>query len=87
MTLTDEIQTAVKNDKVIIGFKRAIKFIKLNQPKLIIMANNIPEKMRREIEENAKLSKIKIKVFNGSSTELGVICGKPFPVTTIVIKG
>jgi large subunit ribosomal protein L30e len=87
MTLEDTIRTAVKNEKAIIGFKRSIKFIKLNNPKLIVIANNLPEDMRKEIEHNSKISKTEIEMFDGGSKELGVICGKPFPVAILVIKG
>ena len=51
------------------------------------MAKNIPEDMRKEIEHHAKIFGIKVSIFEGSSKELGVICGKPFPVSTLVIKG
>jgi len=87
MSLQDEVQGALKEGKVILGFRRSIKFIKLNSPKLIVIANNIPENMGKEIEHNAKISKTKVEVFEGSSKELGVICGRPFPITTLVIKG
>ena len=87
MSLNDDIQAALKNGKAVLGFRKSIKFIKLNSPKIIVLANNAPEKIRKEIEHNAKMSKCKLEFFEGSSKELGVICGKPFPITTIVIKG
>jgi large subunit ribosomal protein L30e len=85
--LTEDIQRAIKSDNIIIGYKESIKFIKTGSPKIIIVAKNIPEKMKKEIEHNAKISKVKLEIYEGSSGELGVICGKPFPVTTLVIKG
>ena len=87
MELVKEIQKALKENKVIIGYRESIDFIKLNQPKLIVMAKNIPDEMRKEIEHHAKIFGIKVSIFEGSSKELGVICGKPFPVSTLVIKG
>ncbi|MHA1743115.1 MAG: 50S ribosomal protein L30e [Candidatus Heimdallarchaeota archaeon] len=87
MNLVETIQTALKTGKVIIGYRESIKFIKTNTPKLIVVAENSPAGMRKEIEHNAKVAGVKVEVFNGSSKELGVICGKPFPVTTLVIKG
>jgi ribosomal protein L30E len=41
--------------------------------------------MKGEIEHLCKLGKLKLKVFKGSSKELGVICGKPYPISTMVI--
>ena len=86
MTLAQIIQSALKSGNVIIGYKESLNFIKINSPKMVIMAKNIPESMREDIEHNAKLAKTEIKIFNGSSKELGVICGKSFPISTIVIK-
>lgn len=87
MSLIEEIQSAIKSDKAIIGYREALKFIKLNQPKLIVIANNLPDSMRKEIEHNARISKVKLEVFSGSSKDLGIVCGKPFPVSTLAIKG
>jgi len=86
MTLTKTIQEAVKSKNVIIGYKKSIKFIKLNKPKLVIVAENAPEKIKEEIENSTKIARVKVKIFNGTSKELGIISGKPFPITTLVIK-
>jgi len=86
MNLLETVQDALKSKNVIIGYRKSIKFIKLNKPKLIVMANNTPKKIKKEIEYNAKISGVKVEVINSNSKELGVVCGKPFPVTTLVIK-
>lgn len=87
MNLTVIIQEAVKSKKIIIGCRKTVRFIKLNSPKLIVVARNIPEKMREEMEHNTKVSGVKVEVFNGTSKELGVICGKQFPISALAIKG
>jgi ribosomal protein L30E len=46
----------------------------------------VPEKIRKEIEHNAKIAGIKVEIFDKSSKELGVLCGKPYPVSVLVIK-
>jgi large subunit ribosomal protein L30e len=86
MTLIEDIQAAIKSGKAVIGYKQSIRFIKLNVPKVIVVAGNMPEKYRKEIEHSTKVSNAKLEVFSGSSKELGIMCGKPFPVTTVVIK-
>lgn len=85
--LQETIQNALKTGNVIIGFEESIKYIKINRAKLIVIANNIPENIKNDIEHNAKISKTRIEVYPSNSKDLGVICGKPFPVTTLVIKG
>ena len=81
------VRNALKKGSAILGFKESLKFLKLNKAKLVIIAENIPERMKGDIEHLCKLSKTKIKIFEGTSKELGVICGKPYPISTIVIKG
>lgn len=86
MTLEEIIRSAIKSNRAVIGYNESIKYIKSNQPKIIVTAKNLPISLRKEIENNLKLSKTKLEVFNGTSLELGVICGKPFPVSALVIQ-
>ena len=86
MNIEDEIRSALKSNNAIIGYRESIKFIKMNSPKMIVLARNAPKKIKEEIAHNAELSKVKVEIFEGSSVELGTICGKPFPVMTLVIK-
>ena len=86
MKLTEEIKNAIKSEKAILGYRRSIRFIKTNKPKLVVIAENTPLEIRKEIEHNAKIGGIKVKIFKGGSKELGVICGKPFPISTLVIR-
>lgn len=86
MDLTEEIQSAVKSKKAVIGFRDSIKSIKDDNSKIVVVANNIPAEMKKEIESSIKSDKIKLEVFEGSSKDLGVICGKPFPISTLTIR-
>jgi large subunit ribosomal protein L30e len=87
MNVQEMIQEALKTKKVLIGYKDSIKFIKVSTPKLIVISNNLPESLRKEMEHNAKVGNMKIEVFDGTSNELGIFCGKPFPVSALIIKG
>lgn len=86
MTLVQDIQGAVKEGNVVLGYKKSLEYLKNGTPKTIVIASNIQDDKRRDIEHDAKLSGIAVEIFEGSSTELGVICGKPFPVSALVIK-
>ncbi|MEM5836215.1 MAG: 50S ribosomal protein L30e [Candidatus Aenigmatarchaeota archaeon] len=86
MKLEEEIIDANKAGKIVLGYKESKKFLRVNDAKLVVIAKNAPEKIRKEIEHNAKIAGVKIEVFNGSSKELGVLCGKPYPVSVLVIK-
>jgi len=86
MNLEETIQEAVKSGKAVMGYNESVKFIKINSPKLIVIASNMDEKNRNEIEHSAKIAKIPVEIFSGSSKELGVACGKPFPISVLAIK-
>jgi large subunit ribosomal protein L30e len=86
MSLTDDIQSAIKSDKAIVGYNESIDYIRTSSPKMIIMSNNLPGSRKNEIEHNAQVSKTEIKMFDGTSRELGAVSGKPFPVSTLLIR-
>lgn len=86
MSLVEEIQTAIKSNRIIVGYKESINFVKTNSPKLIVLAKNVPKNIKKEIDRNAKISNSKIEIFDGNSSNLGIICGKPFPVSILIIK-
>jgi large subunit ribosomal protein L30e len=84
--MLDEIREALKSNNIIIGSKRTIKNLKLGKVKKVIIANNCPEKIRKDIEYYAKLSGIEVKEFDGTAKQLGITCGKPFSIAALAIK-
>ena len=86
MNLEEEILNANKTGNLILGYRESIKFIKLNKAKLVVVAKNAQEKIIKEVEHNAKIAGIRFELFDKSSKELGILCGKPYPVSVLVIK-
>ncbi len=86
MGINEDIQTAIKTGNITIGYRESIKSLKSGEVKSIIISNNVPENMKKDIEHNAKISGANLEVFEGSSKDLGIVCGKPFSVTTLAIK-
>jgi large subunit ribosomal protein L30e len=80
-----ELRDALKENKVVIGSKTTIKYLKLGNVKLIVMANNCPENVTKDIEHYSKLSGIEVKKFDGTAKQLGVFCGKPFAIASLAI--
>ncbi|MHA1298301.1 MAG: 50S ribosomal protein L30e [Candidatus Helarchaeota archaeon] len=80
------IKIALKTGKVIIGSKRTIKSLILNNAKMIIKASNCPSKISEELNYYSKLTNIKLHTYKGSSLDLGFVCGKPFMISTIAIE-
>ena len=86
MAIEAEIRSAVKSDSAIIGYRESMKAMKSGGAKTVIVSNNIPDAMSAEIKHNAKVGGAELEVFEGSTKDLGTACGKPFPVSVLVIK-
>lgn len=84
--LKETIYNSLKAGKAVLGYKKSLEYIKNESPKLVIVANNVPESRLSELKHNVKISSVKMEVFDGDSKELGLICGKPFPILVLVIK-
>ncbi|MFH1471035.1 MAG: 50S ribosomal protein L30e [Candidatus Micrarchaeota archaeon] len=85
MDLNKAIRMAVDTGDVGFGSRGASKVASTGKTKMIILSNNCPPKTRELIERNAKLSGVSILVYGGSSVELGSLCGKPFPISSLSI--
>ena len=86
MDIERGIRVAVDTGKVILGSNKSIQAIKLGNGELVVMAANAPKNLKEDIEVYSKLSEIPVYVFDGSSVELGSICGKPFTVSVLVVQ-
>ena len=80
------ITKTVKSGKVLFGAESAINNAKIGKAKLIIVAANCPQKTREDVQYYCKLSNIPMIIYNGTSIELGAVCGKPFMVSALTIR-
>ena len=80
------IATAVKTGKVSFGANSAIQSARTGKAKMIVLASNCPVEIREDIEYYCKLSNIPLLVYNGSSTDLAAVCGKPFLLSALTIR-
>jgi len=85
MDLNRSIRIAVDTGKVSYGVESAKAALLNKQAKLVIIANNCPEEIKEDIDHYAKLSKIPVLEFPGSSLDLGAICGRPHFVATLTV--
>ncbi len=86
MDYKSEIKKAISENRITIGLREVMKKLKSGKLKLIIIASNCPENIKSELEYYSKLSETKLEIFDGTGRDLGVFCGKPFPVTVIGIE-
>jgi len=78
------IKDAIEDGKYSFGTKEAISTIK--NSKVIILSNSIEEKTLEKIQEVTKSSKVPTLNYNGSSVELGRLCGTQFRISALSLK-
>lgn len=79
------IKRIVKTGKVEHGSKKAINSLLNDKAKLIIISSNCPRKLFQDVEHYSKLSNIPVFRYNGTSLELGEVCGKPFVIASLTV--
>jgi len=78
--VTRALKTASTTGDVRFGLAETKKTIKKGEAKLVVIANNCPEKDVMTSGSNPK-----VLVFEGTNVELGSACGKPFPISALAI--
>jgi len=82
----NKLKDELAKDNVVIGSKKTIKYLKNNKLKLILLAENCPENIRKDIKSYVKINKIEIQNYDGTAKQLGIFCGKPFSIATLGVK-
>ncbi|AKB53887.1 50S ribosomal protein L30e [Methanosarcina sp. A14] len=72
---------AVKTGNVIVGAKRTVDAAKDGSAKMVVLASNCPE----EIKTKVQATNVPVLEYEGTSVELGPICGKPFTIAAMAI--
>ncbi len=85
MDLNRSIRIAVDTGKVSYGVDSAKNALLNKQAKLVIIAKNIPDDLRKDVTRYASLSEVPILEYSGSSLDLGGICGRPHFVAAMTI--
>ncbi len=86
MDIDRGIRVAVDTGTVTLGSDKSVQALKLGKGKLVIIANNCPEEVREDVMYYSQLSEIPVHTYEGSSVDLGSVCGKPFTVATLIIR-
>ncbi len=81
--LTMAVRLAVESGKVEFGARAGASAG--DTAKLFVVASNTPKEARDKIESISKGSKVPLIEFEGSTMELGSVCGKPFPVSVLTV--
>lgn len=80
--LTGAVRLAVESGKVEFGSRSGLV---ASKAKLFVIAANAPGETRKKLIAQANSANIPLIEFEGTSMELGSVCGKPFPVALLSI--
>jgi large subunit ribosomal protein L30e len=83
--MTEDLREALKEKKVVLGSSRTVKYLKMGKVRMVIVASNCPENIRKDLEQYAKMGEVKLEGFDGTANQLGVFCGKPFSISSLAI--
>jgi large subunit ribosomal protein L30e len=78
------IKDAIEDDKCSFGTKEAISTIK--NSKLVVLSHSVSEEILEKIQKAAKNAKVPTLNYNGSSVELGRLCGAQFRISALSLK-
>ena len=81
-----ELRMAFRTGRIHLGSKVAIRELRRGRALMAILSSNCPSAIREEIDNYVKLSSVPVLHHQKDSRDLGILCGKPFPVSTIVIS-
>ncbi len=85
-SVDQELRMAFRTGRIHLGSKVAIRELRRGRALMAILSSNCPSAIREEIDNFGKLSSIPILYHPKDSRDLGILCGKPFPVSTLVIS-
>lgn len=83
MDIVEKIKEAMEKNKAIFGYRESLKYIRNNKVEMVVLAKDAPDRIKKIFFN----SNVKVEIFDKGSKELGIVCGRPYPITTIVIKG
>ncbi len=80
-----ELQKVLNKGKVRIGSKETIKALTRKEAKIIIHASNCPGEIKGVFEDRNESEELIIYEYPLNSLELGLACGKPYPIASLSI--
>ncbi len=82
MPLEIDLKAALGKNLVSLGARVSEKLARKGEANFIVAASNCPE----EILNDLRKTSVKVETFSGTGKQLGIFCGKPFPVAALAVK-
>ncbi len=82
----DEIRTALKNEKVVIGTERVMKGIKNKSLAKVVLSSNVPADVKEDIEHYAQIAEIPVEQVEMHNEDLGVFCKQKYHISVLGLQ-
>ncbi len=79
----DQIQTSIAKNKVVLGTKRTIMYLRTGKLAKVFVTANCPAAVQEDIKTYASLSDCDMQELKYTNEELGVVCKKPFSISVV----
>lgn len=86
LDLSKAIRMCLDSGEVELGMRTVKQQAMLGRGQVVVIAANLPAEEESDITRYCQLSKLPVLKFEGTSLELGSVCGKPFPVSALWVK-
>lgn len=83
--IISELKIVRRTGRLIVGSNEAAKAVMHGKGKLVIIASNCPEHIRKTLTHHAQLSNIPVYACSLTGKELGEACGKRFMVASLLV--
>ena len=80
------IKTAAKSGRLFLGLEQALAAAESGRGVAVIVASSCPPAVLRQLQDHAARSNLPVHTYPSTSSDLGVICGKPFAVSAVTIR-
>ncbi|MAH17079.1 MAG: 50S ribosomal protein L30e [Euryarchaeota archaeon] len=81
MDLNKALRKAIATGEVNLGANQCCEAVTSDGARLVILANNCPAGVREAVLE----AETDVYQFDGTNSDLGAACGKPFPVSAVTV--
>jgi large subunit ribosomal protein L30e len=85
-SIDPQLRLALSTGKIQLGSKQAVRDMRRGRAKMAIISVNCPKRYKDAIIEHGKLGNIPVWKHDKDSVDLGMLCGKPYPVSAMVIN-
>jgi large subunit ribosomal protein L30e len=83
--LENNIRLAVDSGKVALGINKVANTIESNVAKLVVVASKGKGGSVEDIKHLSKVANVRLLTYDGTSMELGTVCGKPYSVSALAV--